>query len=185
MFVLHVLRHRLISFLCRTAVTNSSSLTSSPRRLWRLIRSPFSPTRADWTVCGECISGSIAHRKGAMIPASGGAATTNTKSPNSELPSSNLDQFFVSPLGGAKKRLGASDLTRGLHGHSCLRVRVGTLELANRDKSSANLHIFVAPYARGHRIKVPLTGCSLKTYLCVLWINPLEPSACSTMTRRC
>ena len=47
--------------------------------------------------------------------------------PNSELPSSNLDQFFVPPLGAAKKRLGASDLTRGLHGHSCLRVRVGTL----------------------------------------------------------
>src|SRR5713226_10786616 len=61
--------------------------------------------------------------------------------PNSELPSSNLDQFFVSPLGGAKKRLGASDLTRGLHGHSCLRVRVGTLELPKRDKSIAKLQI--------------------------------------------
>src|SRR6266849_4707758 len=59
--------------------------------------------------------------------------------PNSELPSSNLDQFFVSPLGGAKKRLGASDLTRGLHGHSCLRVRVGTLELAKWDKSPTKL----------------------------------------------
>src|SRR5713226_579390 len=57
--------------------------------------------------------------------------------PNSELPSFNLDQFFVSPLGGAKKRLGASDLTRGLHGHSRLRVRVGTLELPKRDKSIA------------------------------------------------
>jgi hypothetical protein len=31
----------------------------------------------------------------------------------SELPSSNFDQFFVSTLGSAKKRLGASDLTRG------------------------------------------------------------------------
>ncbi len=61
--------------------------------------------------------------------------------PNSELPSFNLDQFFVSPLGGAKKRLGASDLTRGLHGHSCLRVRVGTLELPKRDKSIAKLQI--------------------------------------------
>src|SRR5258708_25742510 len=61
--------------------------------------------------------------------------------PNSELPSSNLDQFFVSPLGGAKKRLGASDLTRGLHGHSCLRVRVGTLELAKWDKSPTKLQI--------------------------------------------
>src|SRR6266852_9497722 len=59
--------------------------------------------------------------------------------PNSELPSSNLDQFFVSPLGGAKKRLGASDLTRGLHGHSCLRVRVGTMELAKWDKSPTKL----------------------------------------------
>src|SRR5260370_8857804 len=59
--------------------------------------------------------------------------------PNSELPSSNLDQFFVSPLGGAKKRLGASDLTQDLHGHSCLRVRVGTLELAKWDKSRAKL----------------------------------------------
>src|SRR5260370_40844918 len=61
--------------------------------------------------------------------------------PNSELPSSNLDQFFVSPLGGAKKRLGASDLTRGLHGHSCLRVRVRTLELPKWDKSIANLQV--------------------------------------------
>src|SRR5260370_21972629 len=61
--------------------------------------------------------------------------------PNSELPSSNLDQFFVSTLGCAKQRLGASDLTRGLHGHSCLRVRVGTLELAMWDKSATMLQM--------------------------------------------
>ncbi len=65
--------------------------------------------------------------------------------PNSELPGSNLDQFFVSTLGGAKKRLGASDLTRGLHGHSCLRVRVGTLELAKWDKSPTKLQITEGP----------------------------------------
>src|SRR5713101_4089708 len=71
--------------------------------------------------------------------------------PNSELPSSNLDQFFVSPLGGAKKRLGASDLTRGLHGHSCLRVRVGTLELPNSDKYPAKPQAIVAGRTCPHR----------------------------------
>src|SRR5712664_2257096 len=77
--------------------------------------------------------------------------------PNSELPSSNLDQFFVSPLGGAKKRLGASDLTRGLHGHSCLRVRVGTLELAKWDKSPTKLHFcgFAGDLSRQNRLLTP------------------------------
>jgi hypothetical protein len=45
-------------------------------------------------------------------------------------PGKAAEEFVLEMLGGAKKRLGVSDPTRGLHGHSCLRVRVGTLELA-------------------------------------------------------
>src|SRR5712671_210452 len=36
------------------------------------------PMRADWTGCGECISGSTAQGRGAMRRGCGGAATTRT-----------------------------------------------------------------------------------------------------------
>jgi hypothetical protein len=62
--------------------------------------------RFDWRI-------HFPNRRPLRVVANPQSTSLQPSRPNSELLSSNFDQFFVSTLGSAKKRLGASDLTRG------------------------------------------------------------------------
>src|SRR6266480_7123821 len=59
--------------------------------------------RADWTASGGCTSGSTARPRGATKPASGGAATTNTRASREAKPKSNLQNQFISAACNGKR----------------------------------------------------------------------------------